>query len=318
MGAGCARRAADAPLKQGGAPPPTSEGSAPARSLRDAGGGAAARHGGELRQRRGAAERGSSPSVGSVMTDGFAPRPPEAKHVAAGTNAFAACARQAKAVEDQRLEMVRNADEVLRDVLGPEAKLTKMTSVDGRLIVVVDNAIPVELLESFYGCLQGDAFRRTEFARPDTREFRHHITEYNPDALRHTRLSTIATNVTRACFGRGSSQLEMYRVYTNAVLYGDVAFVHRDSNDHEHVTLLLYPNPEWASELGGETLFYDEHGEIVEAVEPKPGRLCAFHGSIPHKGSPPSRLFFGSRYTTAFKYGPEEQADGEVGDGHRG
>lgn len=49
-----------------------------------------------------------------------------------------------------------------------------------------------------------------------------------------------------------------YRIYTNAVLFGDVAFVHPDSCDAEHVTALFYSNPEWASEFGGETVFYDE------------------------------------------------------------
>merc|ERR1712190_442274 len=95
-------------------------------------------------------------------------------------------------------------------------------------------------------------------------------------------------------------------MYTNAVMYGDAAFVHRDSGDHDHVTAIVYPNPEWAPELGGETLFYAESGEIVEACEPRPGRICVFHGSIMHKGSPPGRLFWGARYTTAFKFQPLE------------
>merc|ERR1719401_3205914 len=101
--------------------------------------------------------------------------------------------------------------------------------------------------------------------------------------------------------------MQVYRMYTNSVMFGDAAFVHRDSCEPEHVTALVYPNPEWASELGGETIFYDESGEIVEAVEPRPGRLVIFRGCILHKGSPPSRLFWGARYTTAFKFAAEEQ-----------
>merc|ERR1719440_825037 len=85
--------------------------------------------------------------------------------------------------------------------------------------------------------------------------------------------------------------------------------MHRDSDSGDHVTALLYPNlePEWRAEFGGETVFYDEDREIVDAVEPRPGRLCLFTGSILHKGSPPGRLVYESRFTTAFKFSPSER-----------
>lgn len=119
---------------------------------------------------------------------------------------------------------------------------------------------------------------------------------------RHTDIE----RVVRAFFPRQHEpQLNLYRAYTNAVMYGDVAFPHRDSEDNDHVTVIMYPNPEWSSEFGGETMFYDEQGEIVDTVEPKLGRLVLFAGSILHKGSPPGRLFFGARYTAAFKFSPD-------------
>lgn len=215
---------------------------------------------------------------------------------------------EARALQKAREEGLRRAGEALRDHFGPKATLVKATSVDGRLLFVIDGLVTESVRSHLYECLQGDSFQRTEFARPDTHEFRHHVVEYNPDKLRRTELWEIVSRLVTALFpaGEGGRRLEVYRIYTNAVMFGDAAFVHRDSCDNEHVTALVYPNPEWSSELGGETIFYDEGGEIVEAVEPRPGRLCLFHGSIMHKGSPPGRLFWGARYTTAFKFAPED------------
>jgi len=210
---------------------------------------------------------------------------------------------EVRALERRRAESMGRAAEALQVLVGPKVRLVKSASVDGRLLFVIDGAVPEEVCSDLFECLQNDAFRRTEFARPDTWEFRHHVVEYNLGKLRHTALFSLVGRLVKLLFP--GTTLEAYRIYTNAVMFGDAAFVHRDSDQRTHVTALVYPNPEWSSELGGETIFYDESGEIVEAVEPRPGRLCLFHGSILHKGSPPSRLFWGSRYTTAFKFAPE-------------
>jgi len=211
----------------------------------------------------------------------------------------------------QRLALLRGMETTLRATFGKAARLAQLTSVDGRLIVAIDGIMPVDEVDEFFRCLQGDAFRCTEFARPDTREFRHHVTEYNVPRFRQTPIFAAINEATQLFFPPrdADSRLEVYRAYTNAVLYGDVGFVHQDSNNDDHVTALLYPNPEWSSELGGETVFYAADGEIAAAIEPRPGRLVLFHGIIPHKGSPPSRLFFGTRYTTAFKFAPQNECD---------
>mmetsp|Transcript_41906 Transcript_41906/g.121143 ORF Transcript_41906/g.121143 Transcript_41906/m.121143 type:complete len:327 (-) Transcript_41906:93-1073(-) len=221
---------------------------------------------------------------------------------------------EVRALERRRREITHRATEMIRSRC-PSARLVKATSVDGRLIIVLDGAVPAGVRAHLFECLQTDAFRRTEFARQDTREFRHHVVDYNVDKLRRTELSQIIDRLVAAFFQDADSPpLEVYRIYTNAVMFGDVAFMHRDSFDASHVTALFYPNPEWACELGGETVFYDEEGEIVEAVEPRPGRLVLFRGCIQHKGSPPSRLFWGSRYTTAFKYAVPDSPTEPPGD----
>jgi len=216
------------------------------------------------------------------------------------------CMKRARESELHRIETTKLASAAASQLLGESARVVKLSTVNGRLLAVVDGAVPMDTLETFYNCVQGDNFTRTEFARRETREFRHHVTEYRPSTMRRTPLYADIERVVRAFFPRQHEpQLNLYRAYTNAVMYGDVAFPHRDSEDNDHVTVIMYPNPEWSSEFGGETMFYDEQGEIVDTVEPKLGRLVLFAGSILHKGSPPGRLFFGARYTAAFKFSPD-------------
>jgi len=222
---------------------------------------------------------------------------------------FSELTSEARALERRREEVLDRASAALRAVVGPEARLVKATSVAGRMVFVVDGAVSEDVRDQLYQCLQTDAFRKTEFARPDTREFRHHIVEYSVEKLRRTELFQVVCRLVDALFSSQQAlPLQVYRIYTNAVMFGDAGFVHRDSCEPEHVTAIVYPNPEWTSEMGGETLFYDEAGEIVEVLEPRPGRLVLFRGCIMHKGSPPSRLFWGSRYTTAFKFAVEDSS----------
>eukprot|EP00966_Prymnesium_polylepis_P044621 1034147-Prymnesium_polylepis.1 len=84
--------------------------------------------------------------------------------------------------------------------------------------------------------------------------------------------------------------------------FGDVSYIHRDGGP-ENVTSLLYANEDWAAEWSGETCFFSDASELREAVLPAPGRLLMFVASIQHVGRPPSRLFWGHRYTLAIKFG---------------
>ena len=79
------------------------------------------------------------------------------------------------------------------------------------------------------------------------------------------------------------------------------------------MTLLIYLNPEYDINYHGETAFFNEiesnmpvepgreEYELFAAVKPVYGRLCLFHGTIPHSARPPSINFPGGRYTFAVK-----------------
>lgn len=79
------------------------------------------------------------------------------------------------------------------------------------MIFVVDGAVPNAVRAHLFECLQSDAFRRTEFARAETREFRHHVVEYNVNKLRRTELSQILDRLVAVLFSDANSPpLEAY------------------------------------------------------------------------------------------------------------
>lgn len=95
------------------------------------------------------------------------------------------------------------------------------------------------------------------------------------------------------------------RIYTNAMGFGDHAHMHRDSSgeaNDANVTALLYPNPNWDSSYAGETVMFTEDSDATEVIQPRPGRLLLFRASVQHVGRPPSRLFWGQRFTLAIKF----------------
>jgi hypothetical protein len=89
--------------------------------------------------------------------------------------------------------------------------------------------------------------------------------------------------------------------YANGQTYGLDGNIHVDATDPGSYTALVYMNPLWKSEWGGETLFYSADREhIVGAVMPRPGRAAFWDGRIPHWGRAPSRYCASLRVTVAF------------------
>lgn len=94
-----------------------------------------------------------------------------------------------------------------------------------------------------------------------------------------------------------------YDCSVNNGRFGDNPLDHRDSFDPDtgHVTMVLYLNPTWNINHGGETVFFSETNEIEFSLLPKFCRMILFDSYINHSARPPSRLFHGTRYTLAVK-----------------
>jgi SM-20-related protein len=97
-------------------------------------------------------------------------------------------------------------------------------------------------------------------------------------------------------------QALLTRCYSNRHTFGTEGYVHTDTHRKEDHTCVIYMNPEWSADWGGETVFYSQDKEsILKSVIPKFGRIAAFSGTIPHKASPVSRICPEVRTTLMFK-----------------
>jgi hypothetical protein len=76
---------------------------------------------------------------------------------------------------------------------------------------------------------------------------------------------------------------------------------HRDDTRAGTFTLLYYPNPEWKSGWDGETVFYEQSGEIAFSVLLRPNRAVFFDSRILHAGRAPSRICTALRVSVAYK-----------------
>ena len=92
-------------------------------------------------------------------------------------------------------------------------------------------------------------------------------------------------------------------VFVNGQTYGLENAIHTDRPDPEEgwYTALLYINPKWHVDWGGETVFYNQsRSDIIYAVVPKPGRLVFFDARHHHWGRPPTRNTNDLRVSVAF------------------
>jgi len=103
------------------------------------------------------------------------------------------------------------------------------------------------------------------------------------------------------CEAMAGTSLRVLRQYANGHTYGIGGAAHADDVRAGCYTLLYYPMPEWNHGWEGETVFYDEGGDIRLAVLPRPNRAVFFDSRIPHAGRAPSRSCVALRVTVAYK-----------------
>jgi|TARA_R100001143_G_C3328953_1_gene118475 Rps23 Pro-64 3,4-dihydroxylase Tpa1-like proline 4-hydroxylase len=82
--------------------------------------------------------------------------------------------------------------------------------------------------------------------------------------------------------------------------------VHSDSSQENlctnDITIVCFLNTEWKMEWGGELVLYDPTKlRVIDGTFPVPGRVAAFHATIPHRGVMVSRLCPVMRISVAFQ-----------------
>ena len=181
-----------------------------------------------------------------------------------------------------------------------ELQPTRSGSVDGRDVFVFDGLMSERDLGQYVEALARSPFTRTEFAKPETEEHRHWVSELPMANL--PQLPLWPTTERAVASARPGERYRPYRAYTNHAAFGDMLYTHCDcAPDQRELTALWFMSTHWEREWGGETMFFDGSGDAMFCVSPRPGRLVLFDGAIPHVGRPPSRICYAPRYTFAIK-----------------
>jgi hypothetical protein len=173
--------------------------------------------------------------------------------------------------------------------------------IENRLLAVYDGLMSAAECQQYFQALAQSPFVRSEIARPDTADYKHWASEFPLSNLAHLPIYP-RTLAALGPFARPGIRFQAYRAYTNHAAYGDMLYTHTDCLPGAgELTALWYFCERWDTEWGGETMFYDESGDAVACVSPRPGRLAIFDGAIRHAGRPPNRICYAPRYTFAIK-----------------
>lgn len=95
---------------------------------------------------------------------------------------------------------------------------------------------------------------------------------------------------------------QVLRYYLNAHTYGTDGWPHTDTDRAEELTAVLYLNPEWKPEWGGETVIFNEAEDIEAAIVPRANRLLTFPSNRLHAPRPLSKAFTGMRAVLVIKF----------------
>lgn len=180
------------------------------------------------------------------------------------------------------------------------------TTESNRKILVIDYAVSEDMANMLYQYFHYHVLwnhDNNENQDGDNVNFIHTLTN---EKIEDSPLWELLIKYITKFFGRG---YRPYNCSVNLTRFGDAPLMHRDTYDEEakDVTLLLYLNPFWNQDLSGETVYFDERGEIELSVLPKFCRLAIHEGYVNHASRSPSRIFNGTRYTLAIKATPDDK-----------
>lgn len=96
--------------------------------------------------------------------------------------------------------------------------------------------------------------------------------------------------------------LQLFEIKAYLATYGDLATYHQDSELIETLTVVTYFHNKWELDWNGELIICDESWEPEIAISPKPGRIVAFNGKLPHRAGTPSKISFDGRKTLVLRY----------------
>jgi hypothetical protein len=182
----------------------------------------------------------------------------------------------------------------------------RIEEIANRRLVVIDQFLDPDEIQSLWGFLDKQAYRQSEYDGKETAHIKQWALNLPPDAMSGLGFIQRVEGAVREHFAVKDAMTPS-RFYCNALTYGDMTFPHRDcAPGGGLITALLYANHVWKPQWGGETLFYDDAEDPLYSIMPKPGRLALFNGDVIHKAGTPSRECYDRRLTFAMKFQPAE------------
>lgn len=183
---------------------------------------------------------------------------------------------------------------------GLQLKESYRYDVDGEEVILVDGRISKTQLRDVHELMKGLHSWNTEYSLDTTRPS-HLSSEFLLSKIRHCAPFQQMEELLRLFFP--DEKMKAYRAYCNMTRYGDVTTPHRDCPEGERdITCLYYANASWKRSWGGETLFYNHRRDTVVAINPLPGRIVLFRGSIEHRNGVPERECMDGRFSIAYKF----------------
>jgi hypothetical protein len=93
--------------------------------------------------------------------------------------------------------------------------------------------------------------------------------------------------------------LKPERILLNLFNHGDSSWIHKDSEEPNSYTAVIFLNHMWDINWGGDTVLVDGD-EIITTFTPQPGKFVLFNSSYEHGARPVSREAPYPRFAIAF------------------
>jgi hypothetical protein len=170
-----------------------------------------------------------------------------------------------------------------------------------RRLVIVDKLVDPDAAEAIFAHVRDLSFTLDDSDREDTGEYRHFKHDFEDVSDRGDPLMLMIAGKARELMDSLAIEYgPIYRIYANLNLFGDFQFAHHDG---EGFTALLFANPEWHEDWGGEFIAYSGDARPYDlAITPKAGRMLIFDGGILHRGGVPSKFCHVPRISVAIKF----------------
>ncbi|PRQ06680.1 2OG-Fe(II) oxygenase [Enhygromyxa salina] len=177
---------------------------------------------------------------------------------------------------------------------------TRSHSIGDRLIQIYDDLLDSEQITNFANVvMQLDYERRPSFDRELSAAVNTEMFRAAPFLFPYT--EAVFTSM-RETFGLSDPSVGLSHVYAASISSDACGTVHTDTVHPQALTFLYYANSSWRAGWGGETVFYDDDGDAMMVVAPRPGRLVAFHSNILHRAGIPHPDAPTHRYTVSVFY----------------